>query len=86
MTSRTTVYIEPEQLAALKKRAEAQRTSMADLLRRLVRDYLDEHHGVGPVSPEAYASLVGLGSSGSPDIGDAHDRRLAEALAREHLR
>lgn len=35
---------------------------------------------------EVYARLVGLGSSGEADIADDHDRRLGEALTREHLR
>jgi len=86
MTSRTMVYLEPEQVQALKKRAKAEGISVAELMRRLVREHLTEPAGPKPVPKEAYAALVGLGSSGRPGIGDAHDEHLARALDREHLR
>ena len=86
MAARTMLYLEPDQLRALKTRAKAQHISVAELVRRVVRQYLAEPNGAAPVADEAYARLVGLGSSGRSDVGDDHDRKVAEALTREHLR
>jgi len=85
MTSRTMLYLESEQLEALKGRARAERVSVTELVRRLIRQYLG-----GPQQNSAPASdwnrLVGLGASGLSDVGDNHDRALGAALTREHLR
>ncbi len=80
------VYLESEQIEALRKRARVERISVAELVRRLVRQSLAEPAGVPPIPGEVYARIVGLGSSGRAEIGDEHDRSLAEALRREHLR
>ncbi len=79
------VYLEPGQLEALKKRAQSQRISTAELLRRIVRRYLTERPQ-RKVPSDVYARVVGLGASGHADISDQHDRRIGEALRREHLR
>lgn len=86
MASRTMVYLEGEQLEALKHRARAERISVAELVRRLVRQYLGAPAGALPVPAGVYARIVGLGASGHADIADEHDRYLAAALHREHLR
>ena len=80
------IYLEPQQSEALKARARAQGVSLAELIRRLVKEHLEEHQPLPPVSPAAYARIVALGSSGSPDISQRHDAYLAEALHREHAR
>jgi hypothetical protein len=85
MAARTMLYLEPEQLEALKARAHAERIPVTELLRRLIRQYLGEPIA-GKVPPDAWARLVGLGASGQSDISDRHDRALGEALSREHLR
>jgi len=85
MTSRTMLYLETEQLEALKERARAERVSVTELIRRLVRQYLGRPDEAGGPRPE-WTRLVGLGSSGKSDIGDNHDLSLGEALTREHLR
>jgi hypothetical protein len=59
--------------------------SVTELIRRLVREYLGRPNPAGCPTPE-WTRLVGLGSSGKPDLGDNHDRVLGEALTREHLR
>ncbi len=86
MASRTMVYLEPEQLKALKGRARAERVSVAELIRRAVRQSLKGRADPPAPTQDVYARLVGLGSSGQSDIADAHDTRLAAALIREHLR
>ena len=85
MAVRTMVYLEAEQLQALKERARAERIAVTELIRRLVRRYLGQ-----PVQEQAPADvwtrLVGLGASGRPDVSGHHDRALGDALTREHLR
>jgi hypothetical protein len=85
MTSRTMLYLESEQLEALKDRARAERVSVTELIRRLVRQYLGPPDHGGGAAPE-WTRLVGLGESGKSSVGDTHDRALGEALTHEHLR
>lgn len=80
------VYLEPDQLRALRKRAREERVSVAELVRRAVQQSLEARPSVALPDAEAYERLIGLGSSGHADIGDKHDEYLAEALGREHLR
>ena len=86
MTARTMVYLEGEQLEALKQRARQERVSVAKLIRRLVRQYLGGQDGKPPISRDVYSRIVGLGSSTHTDIAARHDEYLADALRREHLR
>jgi hypothetical protein len=55
------------------------------LIRRLVRQYLGQPPGA-KVPDRNFSRLIGLGASGKADVGGQHDRALAGALAREHLR
>lgn len=86
MKSRTMVYLDPEQLQVLKAEAKAQRISLAELIRRLVKQYLEERQGSPAVPREAYLKIVALGSSGRQDVSDRHDAYLGEALRCEHAR
>lgn len=86
MIARTMIYLEAEQLAALKKRARSEKISVAELVRRLVKQYLGQPAGHPPVPRETYAALVGLGESGKSRVADDHDRHLARALDLERLR
>lgn len=85
MASRTMVYLDPEQMKALKGRARAERVSVAELIRRSVSQSLQGRVEAPPPAPDVYAQLVGLGSSGHADVADEHDARLASALTRDHL-
>jgi hypothetical protein len=85
MAARTMLYLEAEQLEALKQRAHAERIPVTELIRRLVRQYLRQpDRGAAPA--DAWSRLVGLGASGRSDVGDRHDLALGEALTGEHLR
>ena len=86
MASRTMAYLDPEQLKALKGRARAERVSVAELIRRAVSQSLQGRVETPAPTPDVYARLVGIGSSGQADIADEHDARLASALTRDHLR
>jgi hypothetical protein len=85
MAARTMVYLEAEQLQALKERARAERIPVTELIRRLVRRYLGQPIN-GKAPEDAWTRLVGLGASGQFDVSDHHDRALGDALTREHLR
>jgi Ribbon-helix-helix protein, copG family len=84
--AKTIIYLPTDQLEGLKARARAQRISATELVRRLVRDYLGGASGVTAPAAEVYSRIVGLGASGRPDGGDDHDRHIADALSRDHLR
>ena len=86
MKSRTMVYLEAEQLQSLQLEARNQRISLAELMRRLVKNHLTQDKGVPAASKEVYLKIVGLGSSGKKDISEKHDQYLGEALRREHTR
>lgn len=86
MKSRTMVYLEPEQLQSLQKEARSQRISLAELMRRLVKNHLTKDKGVPAVSKAAYLKIIGLGSSGKKDISENHDQYLGKAIRREHTR
>lgn len=84
MKARTMVYLEPEQLEALRMEARGARISLAELVRRALQSYLDGNRVSSATAPETYLKIVGLGSCGSPDVAEQHDRYLGEALDREH--
>jgi hypothetical protein len=80
------VYLEPEQLQSLRLEARNQRISLAELMRRLVRNHLTKDKGVSAAPKEAYLKIVGLGSSGKTDISEEHDHYLGKAIRREPTR
>jgi hypothetical protein len=86
MKSRTMVYLEPEQLQSLQKEARSQRISLAELMRRLVKNHLTKDKGVPGASEAAYLKIIGLGSSGEKDISENHDQYLGKVIRREHAR
>jgi len=75
---RTQVYLEPEQHRLLKREAQKKGISLAELLRRIVRDHLRKER-----SREEFFTIVGLGRSGRSDVAEEHDRYLAEAISRD---
>ena len=86
MKSRTMVYLEPEQLQSLRLEARNQSISLAELMRRLVRNHLTKDKRVSAAPKEAYLKIVGLGSSGKTDISEEHDHYLGKAIRREPTR
>jgi hypothetical protein len=77
------LYLEAEQLEALRQRARAERIPMAKLFRRIVGDYLSANRQ--PAAPaDVYRRIVAVGESCHSDVADHHDRYLAEALAQRH--
>lgn len=84
MKAKSMLYLEPEELQALKTEAKAKGMSVNEMVRRLIRDYLERRQILPPVPREAYLKIVALGSSGVKDISENHDKYLADALRREH--
>ena len=78
------IYLDPQQLKALKVRARTEGISLAALVRRLVSAHLDQRQALPPVPAAEYARVVAIGSSGRQDISERHDAYLAGALHREH--
>ena len=83
MKSRTMVYLESEELEGLRSEAKAQGISLAELVRRLVRQHLSRHRSVTTPQPQVYLRIVGMGASGQGDISERHDFYLGEAIRRE---
>ena len=82
MLPRTMVYLESEQIDELRRISARERTSVTELIRRAVRDFLGAKPA-GPVSPDVYRRIVGLGDSGRSDVAENHDKYLAGALSRK---
>jgi len=78
---RIQVYLDPEMHRRLKERAKEEGISLAELIRRMARDYLRKE-----ASPRDYLAIVGLGQSGKTNISEKHDAYLAQALSDENLR
>lgn len=81
MKARTMVYLDADQLKALRVEARARGISLAELLRRIVGKHLGQRQWVPPGPSKAYLRIVGLGSSGQHDISERHDGYLGKAPA-----
>jgi len=86
MKARTMIYLDSEELKGLRSEAKAQGISLAELVRRLVRDHLSGHRPAMKPQPQAYLRIIGMGTSGQGDISEQHDSYLGEAIGREHSR
>lgn len=76
----TQIYLEPEVHRRLKERAKEEGVSLAELLRRIAKDYLRKEF-----SQKEYLAIVGLGKSGQTDISEKHDDYLAQSFSDENL-
>jgi hypothetical protein len=82
MMSRTQVSLHPEEHRLARRRAAEQGISLAEYIRRLVRDDL-----TGPVRAKVDVSVIfDLGSSGGSDIAKHKDEYIGEALDAMHPR
>ena len=86
MKTRTMIYLEKLELHTLREEARSQRISLAELLRRVVKEYLDRRQPAPAPDPSAYLKIVALGASGQKDIAERHDHYLGDALRRENAR
>lgn len=77
---RTQIQLTPEQSEFLKEMALKQGISVAELIRQSVDNYIRSVNRLSLEEKRARAlAMVGVASSGMTDLGEAHDRYLAEA-------
>lgn len=86
MKTRTMIYLDPGDHRALKAEAKRIGISLAELMRRMVREHLQRQGTLPPVPKSVYMKLIGLGSGGPDDVAERHDYYLGEAIRREHAR
>lgn len=66
------VYLEQHQLEALRFLAQKKETSMTELVRESIAEYLARQ----PIEDDPALGLIGLGQSGQSDIAEKHDQYL----------
>lgn len=78
---RTQVQLTEEQVARLKRLAQEEGVSQAELVRRAVERFLQEEAN-GGFAERAQRALAAVGrfASGQKDVSQAHDRYLEEAF------
>lgn len=76
---RTQIQLTDEQAQMLKQLAAEKGLSMAELIRRSVNEFITSTGGLADRElRERALSVIGIASSGEPDLGQAHDRHLQE--------
>lgn len=76
----TQIYLEPQQHVALKEKARQRGVSMAEFLRGLVADSLEEQNQGVDLS-----AITGIVESGEPtDIGRDKRKMVRESVLRRH--
>jgi predicted transcriptional regulator len=70
--TRTQIYLTEEQRGKIQRLAEAQRKTMAQVIREAVEEYIVQRSA----RESAWWDIVGLGSSGIPDGSIHHDRDI----------
>ena len=81
---RLQVQLTEEQADRLRKAAESEGASQAELVRRALEAYLRRPIRAREVTVRSRAlELIGAFSSGLSDVAEDHDRYLAEAITKE---
>lgn len=79
---RTQIQLTEEQSTTLKKLAEQENVSVAELIRRSVDSYLEEHDVITEEERRRrLLSVIGIGHSGLSDLAENHDKYLVEAYS-----
>jgi hypothetical protein len=79
---RTQIQLTEEQSRRLKKLAEKENASVAELIRRSVDSYLEERHVITEEKRrERLLSVIGIGRSGITDLAKNHDKYLVDIYA-----
>ena len=82
---RKMIQISETQARRLEQRAKLEGVSMSELVRRGLDIVLETPRRDMEARRRA-AEVIGIASSGVPDIAQRHDEYLAEIYANEHLR
>jgi hypothetical protein len=83
---RTNIYLEEEQLRALKHLAAEERQSVADLVREAVDDYLSKHLGEESLWRERFETLIASVRSRIPDAIPGSEIEADITAARDEVR
>jgi hypothetical protein len=79
---RTQIQLTEEQSERLRRLAEIDNISLAEVIRRSVDNYIEARQSVSREERKRRLLLVvGIGDSGVPDLGVNHDNYLAEIYA-----
>ncbi|MHB0978910.1 MAG: ribbon-helix-helix domain-containing protein [Thermoleophilia bacterium] len=78
---RLQIQLDNDQARELRRTAEEDGVSQAEVTRRALGAYLRERQGPRGPAVQRALTMIGRGSSGCPDFADEHDRYLAEAIA-----
>ncbi|MBI3740342.1 MAG: ribbon-helix-helix protein, CopG family [Chloroflexi bacterium] len=73
------IYLRPDQDRALRRMAEKEKISIAELIRRGVDRVLMD----APLKDDPAMRLIALGESGKSDLARAHDKYIARAHRRK---
>ncbi|MCZ7669872.1 MAG: ribbon-helix-helix protein, CopG family [Chloroflexi bacterium] len=79
---RTQIQLTEKQSENLRRLAEVDNISMAELIRRSVDAYIQTRQEVSTAERERrLLSVIGIGQSGTSDLGANHDTHLADIYA-----
>ncbi len=79
---RTQIQLTEEQSKSLRRLAEIDNVSLAEVIRRSVDNYIEARQDVSREERKRrLLSVVGIGNSGVSDLGVNHDKYLAEIYA-----
>lgn len=79
---RTQIQLTEEQSESLRRLAEIDNVSLAEVIRRSVDNYIEARQDVSREERKRrLLSVVGIGNSGVSDLGVNHDKYLAEIYA-----
>lgn len=84
--TRTQIYLEKAYYEGLKREAKAEDISLAELIRRIVKQHLSSGLTSKRKSKVHYMTIVGIGKSEAADGAEKHDRYVGEAVARYRTR
>jgi len=78
---RLQIQLDGDQVRGLKRTAEEDGVSQAEVIRRALAAYLEERRRPDPAAVQRGLAVVGRGSSGIPDLAQEHDRDLGASTA-----
>lgn len=76
---RLQIQLDPDRARELRRAAEEDGVSQAEVVRRALGAYLGERRLPDEAAVQRAVALIGKGSSGRPDLAEDHDHYLAKA-------
>ena len=78
---RLQIQLDEDQARELRRTAEEDGISQAEVTRRAVSAYLSGRHRPGEATVKRALAMIGRESSSCPDLAEEHDRYLADGIA-----